>query len=346
MKEFSPQYLSEFCKELALLVKAGVPISDSLLIMRDDDNDKASREVLDSIYKSAEKEVHLSEAIEATGLFPEYMLSIVKLGECTGRLEEALFSLSTYYDRRATLTESIRSAVVYPTMLLILMAVVIIVLVTQVLPIFNEVFAQVGTQMSGLAIVLMNFGKWLSSASAVILSILVFVLAAGLLIYKIPYTYRAVTKYFGKHFASRGVLRRIFASRFASAMSMAVSSGLDSEHAISLAGQVCGDSLDMYEKVAECKKYLEEGNSLESSLSKSLIFSRRDSRLLVLGAKTGSTDAVMSEIASRGEERVINELDAKLRKIEPALVIIMSLVVGLILLSVILPLMGIMSSIG
>lgn len=346
MKELSPQYLSEFCRELALLLRAGVPISDSLLIMRDDDNDKASRELLDSLYRSAENETLLSCAIKDSGCFPNYLLSTVCLGERSGKLDESLFSLSVYYDRRAMLTENIRRAVIYPIMLLILMAAVVIVLVTQVLPIFNDVFAQVGAQMSGFSITLMNFGKWLSSASTLILTVLVVILIIGLIIYKVPSANKVVSKCFDRYFGNRGVLRHISISQFAMAMSMAISSGLDPEQAISLAGDVCGNSYHMRKKVADCKKYLAEGNSLEGSLSKSRIFSRRDSRLLALGAKTGSTDQVMSEIASRVEDKVIDELDDKLKKIEPALVIIISLVVGGILLSVMLPLMGIMSSIG
>jgi len=346
MREFSPLYLSEFCFELNLLVRAGIPISDSLQILRDDDNCRVSNELHDSLYETAEKEVPLSEILETSGRFPQYMLSTIRLGERTGKLDEALFALYIYYERRAKLTESIRSAVLYPTMLLIMMSAVFIVLVTLVLPIFNEVFAQMGMQMSGLALTLMNFGKWLSSAAAGILAVIIVILIIAVLIYLAPATRRAMSKQIERTFGDKGVFGRVLSFRFAMAMSMAVSSGLDLEQAVSLAGDVCGNSFVMKKKLSLCREYLEQGNALDNCLSKSKIFTKYDSRLLAIGARSGNTDGVMSEIARRGEERVLGELDEKLNKIEPTLVIIISLMVGLILFSVMLPLMGIMSAIG
>lgn len=274
------------------------------------------------------------------------MLSTIRLGESTGKLDDALSALGVYYERRANLAEGIRSAVLYPTMLLIMMSAVIIVLVTLVLPIFNEVFAQMGTQMSGLAVAMINFGKWLSAATAGILAVIAIILIIAVLIYFVPAARRTVSKQIERTFGDKGILGRVSSFRFAMAMSMAVSSGLDIDQAISLAGDVCGNSFVMRKKLSLCREYLEQGNTLNICLSKSGIFSKRDSRLLAIGARSGNTDGVMSEIARRGEERVLGELDEKLNKIEPALVIVVSLMVGLILLSVMLPLMGIMSAIG
>lgn len=346
MKELSPQYLSEFCTELALLVRAGVPIGEGLQIMRDDDNDKFSWQLLDNLCKTMESDTLLSCSIRASGCFPSYFLNVICLGEASGKLDEALSSLATFYERRAILAENIKRAIIYPLSLIGLMTAVVVVIVTQVLPIFNSVFNQVGVQMSSTAISLLNFGEWLSSASTVILIIIIALILIGFLIYKIPFTKSAFSRHFEKHFGNRGVLRRISISRFAMAMSMAVSSGLNPEQAVSLAGEVCSSSYNMGKKISQCKEFLEQGNSLEKSLLKSHIFSSRDSRLLALGVKTGSTDTVMSEIARRGEEKTIDELDEALRKVEPTLVIIISIVVGLILFSVMLPLMGIMSSLG
>jgi type IV pilus assembly protein PilC len=270
---------------------------------------------------------------------------MIRLGERSGKLDDVLVSLSTYYDRKAVFTDSIRRAVLYPLMLIVLMLAVSVVLITQVLPIFNDVFEEVGAQMSALSVALMNFGAWLSSASIFLLILLIAFILFAFTLAKIPSTKMAAIHYIEKCFGDKGVLKRISSSKFAAAMAMAVSSGLDPEQAITLAGEICG-TFSMTNKVTECKRFLSEGESLETSLSKSEIFSRRDSRLLALGAKTGSTDEVMSEIARRGEESVMAELDDALKKIEPTLVIIISFIIGLILFSVMLPLMGIMSSIG
>ena len=342
MKELSSQYLAEFCGELALLVRSGIPTADGLGLMRDDDDDKSSRALLAELVGLAGEKPLFSDAAAATGRFPAYFLSAIRLGERTGRLDDTLASLATYYERRAWFEENLRKAVSYPLLLIVLMAAVVVVLVTKVLPIFGEVFDQVGAQMSPTATALMRFGSWLSSASTVLLIVLAVLAAAFLLVYNVPALRDAVTGRWLKGHGRRGIGARIVTSRFAMAMSMAVSSGLDTEEALSLAGEVCGAP----ERADACRACLEKGESLEDSLLHAGIFSRRDSRLLAVGTRTGNADSVMSDIAERSENEAVSALDDRLRRVEPTLVIVLSVIVGLILFSVMLPLMGVMSSLG
>ena len=342
MKELTAQYLAEFCSELALLVRSGVSPSDGLELMRDDDDDRSSRALLSALVTLMETQPPLSSALAASGRFPEYFVSAIRLGERTGRVDDTLASLSTYYERRAWFEENLRKAVSYPLLLLVLMAVVVVVLITKVLPIFENVFDQVGAQMSATATALMRFGSWLSSASAVLLSILA-VFAVGLvLVYNVPALRATFARAWMKRRGDRGIGRSIATSRFAMAMSMAVSAGLGTEEALSLAGELAGER----SRAERCQSFVDQGESLEESLLHAGVFSRRDSRLLALGTKTGNADAVMSRIAERSENEAVAALDDRLRRIEPTLVIVLSVIVGLILFSVMLPLMGIMSSLG
>lgn len=346
MKELTSQYLSEFCGELALLVRSGVSAADALALMRDDDGDKASRTLLAQLSGLLEAAPLLSDALTASGRFPEYFIGSIRLAEHTGRLDETLSALSTYYERRAWFGDNLRKAVAYPLLLIALMAAVVVILVTKVLPIFSEVFAQTGAEMSATATTLMRFGGWLSSVSAFLLAILVILTVLAFLIYYVPSLRRfAAGRYLRRH-NGKGLVKRMAQSQFALAMSMAISSGLGPEEAVNLAGKACEKAYGMQPRADACRKYLAAGENLENSLLRADILSRRDSRLLGLGAKTGSADEVMSQIAERGGNEVIGELDDRLRRVEPTLVIILSVLVGLILFSVMLPLMGIMSSLG
>lgn len=342
MKELSSQYLAEFCGELALLVRSGIPTADGIGLMRDDDDDKSSRALLTQLVELMASKPLFSEAAEASGRFPAYFLSAVRLGERTGRLDDTLSALATYYERRAWFEENLRKAVSYPLLLIVLMAAVVVVLVTKVLPIFGEVFDQVGAQMSGTASALMRFGSWLSSASTVLMIVLAALAAAFLLVYNVPALRTAFTGRWMRRHGENGIGARIVTSRFAMAMSMAVSSGLGTEEALTLAGEVCGAP----ERAAACRDCLARGECLEDSLLHAGIFSRRDSRLLAVGTRTGNADSVMSEIAERSENEAVAALDDRLRRVEPTLVVVLSVVVGLILFSVMLPLMGVMSSLG
>lgn len=342
--ELSADYISGFCGELALLLQAGVTIDDGISSIGEDYKDKSG--FLTSLHESTENGASLHDALSKTERVPQYMLEMIMLGELSGRLEKTLFSLAEYYDKRARMTGEIRIAIIYPLVLIIMLAAVVTVLVTRVLPIFADVFSQIGTQMSPFAQTLMVFGQKLSAASAWIVWILAALCASGILISLIPAARKGVYGFLRSSFGGRGIFLRAATAQFAGAMTTAMASGLDPEQSVELAGKVIGGIKKTDEGLKKCKALMEQGISLEKSLAAAGIFSSRDSRLLSLGIKTGKADFVMEQIAKRSEEKAVESIDASMAKIEPTLVVIISLIVGSVLLSVMLPLMGIMSSIG
>ena len=142
----------------------------------------------------------------------------------------------------------------------------------------------------------------------------------------------------------RSVYENTAACRFASGMALTLSSGLDTEQSIKLAGALNEDPL-FQQKITACCKKIEEGSDLYEAIHDSGIFSGIYTRMASLGARTGTMDKILDEIAARYQDEVDNRMNNILAILEPTLVIILSLIVGIILLSVMLPLMGIMSSI-
>ena len=271
---------------------------------------------------------------------------MLRLGERTGRLEETLRALSGYYDQREQLRSSLRSAVAYPLLLLILMGAVLLLLVTRVLPVFQDVFAQLGAQMSPFATALLHFGQGLSGAAVYILAALGLAALAALLLYGIRPLRSRAAKFFRWHFGGRGIAGRRAAADFAAAMAAGMASGLDAEEALELAGQVSGGSRQMQRKLAGCRAALDEGERLEQALAGSGIFSHRDSRMLSLGIQAGAGDSVMQQLAARSQAQAQAQTEAAMGRIEPAIVIVLSVLVGGVLLSVMLPLLGILSVIA
>ena len=134
-------------------------------------------------------------------------------------------------------------------------------------------------------------------------------------------------------------------SRFASALAIVSAGGIDVYTGLALASKLAGNE-QMNEKIAQCKEYLLQGDDLPQAMKKAAIFQSRDIRVLQLGYRSGNADSVYEQISSHYEDDTISRLQKMIGSIEPTLVIIFSLMVGMILLSVIMPLIGIMSSIG
>ena len=340
------QYLPIFCRELYQLVRTGVPLADGLAILRDDETDTNARSWLEELCQSTEDGMPLSSALRETEAFPAYMIDMVTLAEETGRLEAVLLSLQRHYDRQLRMKEDIYGAVAVPVTLFAVMAAVVVLLVTQVLPVFDRVFAQLGVRMGAVASGMMRAGAVLARAGVWITAALVGIAAAALVIALVPALREKFGVWFRRNFGGRGVMGQMATARFASSMSMAVASGLSMEESVDLSAKLCGGAKETDEKTGRCRKDIEDGVSPADALAGSGLFSGRDCRLLKLAEQTGSLSDTLEDLAQRQEEETLRRIDRAVGAIEPVIVVISSALAGVILLSVMLPLMGLLSTIG
>lgn len=340
------QYLPIFCRELYQLVRTGIPLAEGLTMLREDETDPDTRSWLEALCRSTEEGLPLASALRETGAFPAYMTDMVSLAEETGRLEDVLLSLQRHYDRQLRMAADIRGAVAVPVTLFAVMVAVVVLLVTQVLPVFDRVFAQLGVRMGAVATGMMNAGAVLAKAGTGLAVVLVILAAAALVVALVPSLREKFVTGFRRSFGGQGILGQMAAARFASSMSMAVASGLSMEESVALSAKLCGGAREIDEKTERCRKEIEEGGSPADALADSGLFSGRDCRLLKLAEQTGSLPDTLEDLAQRQEEESLRRIDRMVGAIEPAIVVITSALAGVILLSVMLPLMGLLSTIG
>lgn len=343
-KPFSNMEVSSFCGQIALILKSGISSIEGITIMLEDASSSDEKQILEAVLENIQSTGSLYQALEDTGLFPSYMLHMVQIGEETGTLDEVMTALSEHYDREDSISKSIRNAVTYPLIMAGMMVVVIIVLLVKVMPIFNQVFIQLGTEMTGFSRTLMNLGNAINRYSIVF--IVIFVVIAALVLYG---TRTASGKRFFRRLGyrfrfSRAIYEEIAACRFASGMALTLSSGLNPERSMELVTAL-NDDTGFQQKLDECQKLINEGSDLAEALHSSGIFTGMYARMASIGGKTGSMDQVMDQIAGLYQDEIDSRMNNALAVLEPTLVITLSLIVGVILLSVMLPLMGIMSSI-
>jgi len=339
-------YLSLLCSELAMLLDAGLTISDSVQVLQEDESSKDVKTIMQNIYDTLMMGIPFSYALKNAKVFPKYMVHMVEVGEKTGRLVETLSALSDYYERQTRLATTIKSSVLYPAILLVLMIVVVLILVVQVLPIFNDIFSRLGTQMDPLAMRLMQFGGWLGNAATGIALVFTAVFALLFIMWLIPAIRKLIGQAFSNRWGNRGIFGQIASTRFVYAMTLGMASGLDTAESINIASAVSGGSKALDKKHKKCVDLLSAGSTLSESLSGAGILSPQDAKMLSVGSISGKADLAMAEIARRSDIDVRDSIDRIVSKIEPTLVILSSGIIGVILLSVMLPLMGIMTSIG
>lgn len=342
-KTLPAQELSAFCLQMALLLRSGIPAGEGASILCEDAAE-SEREWLSPLAERLDLGEPFFSSLEQAGRFPQYLVDMCRIGETTGRLDDVLFELSRYYTKEEDLKKTIKSTVAYPAVMLVMMAAVVFLLLTKVLPIFQQVFQQLGAVMSPVAQGLLSAGSWLGRFSAAGVGILAAALL-GVWLYSRTQAGRAAfarwsAASFGwKKFATLSAMRR-----FSSAMTMTLKSGLDLDESMEMTARLV-DYPPMRQKVEECRRWMDEGQAFEESIAKAGILPAMYSRMLGVGVRTGQLDTVMEEISRRCDEQLDDLLSRAIGVVEPAMVAVLSIVIGLILMTVMLPLMGVMSSI-
>jgi len=326
------------------MLHAGIGIADGVGLLAEDESDPAAKKALLSVAAALAAQNRAKDAFAAAGAYPKYMIDMIGVGEKTGSLESVFSGLADFYERREQISVSMRNAVFYPSILFFMILFVAVILLTKVMPIFNDVYTQLGGTMSGFALALTNFGESISGAWLWILGVLAAIALAVLILLRVP----SVRQRFGESFEnlafSSGLNRAVSRARFASVMAMGLAAGLDFDSSLELSESVTTDK-KMLSKISDCREKIQNGEATGRAVSDAGILTNVQSQMLTIGLRTGSADSVMRELAGRTSSELAELTDIKLSKIEPTLVIIMSALVGAILIAVMLPLMSIMSTI-
>lgn len=344
-RKLNNEELITFCSQMALILKSGISSLEGIYIMEDGDVSGDGREILKEIREEIEMCGMLYPAMKKSGVFPEYALHMTEIGEQTGRLDETMEALAAYYQREEEIFEAVKSAVTYPVAMLGMMLVIIIVLFIKVMPVFEQVYLQLGQEMTSVARNILNIGNWMRQ-SAIILSVIAVIVL--MIVCSAVFSEKFRNKLFEK-ISKIGFMKKLAwkraRTRFASGMAMSLKSGLDIDESLTLAEKLV-DYEPLRKQIAVCREDMKNGESFPKALKESHIFGGMQERLMVIGYETGATDEVMEQSADLYQKELQDQIQKMIGILEPTLVGILCVIVGVILLSVMLPLAGIMAGIG
>ena len=346
MRQLTNSETAAFCEQLEWLVHSGVGLGEGLRLMAEDETDDARKTVYMQASEAIDEGMSLSETLKKAGCFPVYACGSVATGEEAGRLEEALRAVKLYYENKERMSRRLRSALLQPSLLAILMMVVLGVLLTRVLPVFQSVYASLGGSMSGVAGGLLKVGLWLKDALWLVYGVFG-LMAVLVLLFTVCGPFREkVTGVWKRYAGDRGVMRKLNDAAIAQVMAMGLGSGMFLEDTMDLAAEVTADVPKAKERCLRCKEALLSGEPLVDALRSSEVLPASACRLLSVGLQGGSGETVMAEIAEKLSEEADIAVTSRIEKTEPALVLSVSVLVGVILLVVMLPLINIMETIG
>lgn len=344
-KKYTYQELAAFCLQISMLLNAAVPLDEGLSIMSQDAKDEAEKKMLLSMAEGSELGLPFFQVLEETGAFPSYVVRMARLGQETGTLDEMMSSLSDYYEKEYQLLRNIKNAVTYPIMMIFMLFAVLFVLFVKVMPIFENVYSQLGAQMSPAAQSAIRLGGIFSGTALFIGAVLV-IAAAGAYIMssmgmKVSLAEKCIYAVKGRSRIAAAVAKR----RLASVMSLSIRCGMDMEKGLELASDLVEND-GIRDRIMACRDMMEDGSDCYQSMKKTELFSGFHIQMIQVGQRSGHLDQVMEEISDSYKEQADEAIDGILARFEPTLVAVLAVAVGFILLSVMLPLVGILSAIG
>ena len=333
----SSEELSSFCDQIALMLSSGMTLRDGIEMLAEDEMKENTKvHPYTNLYKVVDETGSLYVAMkENEDDWPSYMIEMVDIGEQTGRLEDIMVSLSTYYQREGRIRSAAVSAITYPLVLGVMLVVIIGILLWRVLPVFRRVLESLGVGASGSGSFLMSVGTYAGWAVLILIGLVV--LAAIVIVIK-------VLKFLKNLFPPvKKLTEKLSASRVAGILGLMMSSGFPMENALEMAPAALADE-ESVEKVKFIREEMKKDETFNDAVAKSGLFADFHNRMLKVGAASGHEPQVMDKIAEIYEEQVEDGLDHLISIVEPTLVALLSIVIGAILLSVMLPMAGVLSS--
>lgn len=335
-RKLSSKQISEFCREMSTLLASGISIVRALEIISEEEGlSPWVRSIYMQVLAELRKGVSLSEAMEEQKCFPDLMLGMIRSGEGSGNIDSVMERLSLHYDRENRLRQQVRSAMTYPCVLLVMSIAVVILIVTFILPQFEELFSEMES-LPAVTEFLMGVSDFLVTRWYVLLLVL-FLLAVILRVVGKIYGVRRTIDYMKVHMPVAGKLNKIiYTARFARTLSSLYSSGMPIVSALQIAGGTVGN-LYIQEQFGEIASMVRSGTPLSQSLREVDGFVRKLSSTILVGEESGRLDTMLDSIAMTMEEEAEAATKRLVTLLEPVLICVMALMVAFIIIAVMLP---------
>lgn len=343
---FSREEIIIFTRQLALVMDSDVSLYEGLTLIKDKTQNPKLQAVISDMLVDIRQGLALSDVMEnRSEAFSTFIVTMVRIGEQSGELANTLNQIADAYEREMDTAAKVKAAVTYPIILSVLMLGVILLLVIEVLPMFNDILISLGGGMPWFTSLIMQTSLWIGTNIFWILGVIV---ALALFIGFYGKTASGKAHFDALAFKmpiQSQILSAITAIRFSRNLSLLIRSGVNIGMGIKLLTPIFTNTYVKKQLDAAVVK-LNQGEMPDKVLESLNLFPWVLIKLFTIAQSTGHMDMMLDKAADTMEKELDNRLDRLTTVIEPLLIIVLSSLVGIILISVILPIVNIMNSIG
>ncbi|NKB38809.1 MAG: type II secretion system F family protein [Gammaproteobacteria bacterium] len=326
-----------FSRQMYSLMRAGVPLIRSLSGIIQVTNNRILREAFKEIQANLSSGRELSVALARHPLiFSPLYVSMIRIGENTGRLDESFLRIAQYLELEKDTRERVKSALRYPSMVIVAMAIAIAIVNIYVIPAFADVFQRAGAELPLATKILINTSGFFVSYWPFMLAVIVITLLSFFYYIKTDKGRVVWGKYKIRLPLVGKILNKAALGRFARAFSMSLSAGVPIVQALTVVSRAV-DNDYIGEHIADMRTGIERGDNLTHTATLSNMFSPLVLQMLAVGEETGQVDEMLEEVAGFYEREVEYDVKNLSAAIEPIMIVLLGGMVLILALGIFLP---------
>lgn len=337
----SQDHLLQFTRELATLLAAGLPLDRSLAILGGLIEGGELSKVLRSLVEAVRAGKSLAVSMgEHPDVFPRIYVNMIRAGEAGGILEAVLRYLTEYMENTLALKEDVKSALIYPAILGGAAGVSLIVLFLFVIPRFSTIFEDVGESLPWITKGVIGFSQLLNQYGWIVLLVIVAAVAGGIYYTRTPEGRSEWDRLCLRAWLIGDLVRKFETARFARTLSSLMKGGVPLLEALGTVQGVVGNRL-MARAIAQVQVRVREGKGMGEPLSESGLFPPLALNMIAVGEETGKLEVMLAEVAGYYDQEVKRTTKRLTSLLEPALILGMGLIIGVVVVSMLLAIFSI-----
>ena len=328
--------------QLSTYLKSGIPLTDAVKILAEQDKRKKYKKIYDSIVYELSVGEAFSEALKKQGnVFPPLLINMVKASELIGDLESTLDDMSSYFEEKEITKKQMISALTYPTVILIFAVVVISFMMIYIVPQFEQIYKSLGSEVTGITLWLLEFSKFMQHNIIYMLLILIVFLLLYRFLFKKVKAFRTLMQYVYMHIPIFGNLviyneMNLFAKTFA---------------VLNKNNILLTDSIDILSKITDNEFYkmimydtisnLLRGEKISLSFKNNWAVPTLAYYMITTGESTGELSLMLEKVSEHYQREQRTLANTLKTLVEPILMVILAVVVGGIMIAILIPMYGV-----
>lgn len=339
-KKVKNKDLSVFCKQFAAVLRAGVPVIAALDMLATSTENKRLREAIEQASAHVQKGGTLADALKLNSdVFPNMLSNMVAAGEASGKMEICFERMAAQFEKDGHIEGKIKSAMMYPIVILIVVTGVVILMLTMVIPTFSEMFKEMGAELPKATQMLVDASDFLVAKWYIVLIIVVAIIVAIKVFSRTEY---------GQEFNGNMALKlpifgnlnvKTAAATFSRTFATLLASGISMIDAIEQTANVMKNKV-IRDKLKECKVQVTRGVPLSKPIKDMDIFPIMMPQMMHIGEETGNIEDMMEKVADFYEDEVDLATDALTSAMEPLIIVVMAVVVGGMVVAIYSPILN------